>query len=448
MSDVYQHTMELLSVLRGFTNPTPLPTRELRLDAVAMLGQGLAPSLVAALPNLQSLELILQPSLSAALSGATQLTELALRLEVSTLEAVAPLSSLRSLKSLRLDECGPDLLAPLLSPLTALTSLRLGSTWAGLTGAVLAGLPSLAVLHADCMTLSVDTLAQLSSLTELAAWSLEFSDAGQQVMQATPPRCEWHLPLKLARVQLEHQTPEELAAISRSSPVHQLEWDITFELGHPLNYDSDLDALTERGEAVLAAAFRALAGRMANGSKIVVSAPPLMRPADGGAEVGLGRNHATWLEAVARAGVTELVLNCPAALTHQSLTSLASNTHLKTLDLYRADLRPFAGLMALAGAPGLEKLVLDAREWFDGPWLDSQFKPPSAEALVAVFVVAGAAAEEQALTAALARLAATLTLAGAEGSGSLSGASLAQGGVDLEATPALCGWRAELAVTL
>ncbi|KAG2482911.1 hypothetical protein HYH03_018191 [Edaphochlamys debaryana] len=72
----------------------------------------------------------------------------------------------------------------------------------------------------------------------------------------------------------------------------------------------------------------------------------------------------------------------------------------------------------------------------------------AAEALVAVFVVAGAAAEEQALTAALARLAATLTLAGAEGGGSLSGASLAQGVVDLEATPALCGWRAELTVTL
>ncbi|KAG2449036.1 hypothetical protein HYH02_005788 [Chlamydomonas schloesseri] len=73
----------------------------------------------------------------------------------------------------------------------------------------------------------------------------------------------------------------------------------------------------------------------------------------------------------------------------------------------------------------------------------------AAEPLVACFVFGG---EEAALVAALAqRLSGVLTLRGAAGgagggSGSLSGASLAQGVVDLELTPALCSWSAELEV--
>ncbi|GIL95684.1 hypothetical protein Vretimale_1657 [Volvox reticuliferus] len=67
---------------------------------------------------------------------------------------------------------------------------------------------------------------------------------------------------------------------------------------------------------------------------------------------------------------------------------------------------------------------------------------------VASFAVDEAVASETALSAALVRLNAKLLLLGAGGSGTLSGASLAQGVVDLEMTPSLCGWRAELNATL
>eukprot|EP00198_Chlamydomonas_reinhardtii_P000692 XP_001690027.1 predicted protein [Chlamydomonas reinhardtii] len=72
----------------------------------------------------------------------------------------------------------------------------------------------------------------------------------------------------------------------------------------------------------------------------------------------------------------------------------------------------------------------------------------AAEPLVACFLFGG---EEAALVAALAqRLSGVLVLrgvvGGAGGSGSLSGASLAQGVVELELTPALCSWSAELEV--
>ena len=44
------------------------------------------------------------------------------------------------------------------------------------------------------------------------------------------------------------------------------------------------------------------------------------------------------------------------------------------------------------------------------------------------------------------RCSARLVLSGADGSGGLSGLSLAQGVVELEATPTHVGWRAELSV--
>ncbi|GLI70063.1 hypothetical protein VaNZ11_014834 [Volvox africanus] len=67
---------------------------------------------------------------------------------------------------------------------------------------------------------------------------------------------------------------------------------------------------------------------------------------------------------------------------------------------------------------------------------------------LASFAVDEAVASEAALPAALVRLNAKLSLLGADGSGTLTGASLAQGVVDLEVTPSLCGWRAELTATL
>ncbi|GIL44075.1 hypothetical protein Vafri_1636 [Volvox africanus] len=67
---------------------------------------------------------------------------------------------------------------------------------------------------------------------------------------------------------------------------------------------------------------------------------------------------------------------------------------------------------------------------------------------LATFAVDEAVANEAAISAALVRLNAKLSLLGADGSGTLSGASLAQGVVDLEVTPSLCGWRAELFATL
>lgn len=66
------------------------------------------------------------------------------------------------------------------------------------------------------------------------------------------------------------------------------------------------------------------------------------------------------------------------------------------------------------------------------------------EPFVASFIVGEAAADEAALAAALARLSAKLTLRGVD---SLSGAVLAQGVVDLELSPSLCGWRAELSLS-
>ncbi|EFJ40175.1 hypothetical protein VOLCADRAFT_108314 [Volvox carteri f. nagariensis] len=58
---------------------------------------------------------------------------------------------------------------------------------------------------------------------------------------------------------------------------------------------------------------------------------------------------------------------------------------------------------------------------------------------VASFVVGEAVADETALTAALTRLSARMSLRGADGSGTLSGAALAQGVVEMELTPALSG---------
>ncbi len=83
----------------------------------------------------------------------------------------------------------------------------------------------------------------------------------------------------------------------------------------------------------------------------------------------------------------------------------------------------------------------------------------SADAFVAAFLVEpppatpgttgladGSAAA--ALAAALQRLAARVVLRGAERGGTLSGAGLAQGVVEMEETPGLCGWSAEVTAAL
>ncbi|KAG2482907.1 hypothetical protein HYH03_018189 [Edaphochlamys debaryana] len=118
---------------------------------------------------------------------------------------------------------------------------------------------------------------------------------------------------------------------------------------------------------------------MAESSNVMIGGSRSLLPVGGEAEVGPGRrNHTPWLQAVARAGVPELILNCSAVLTHQDLATLASNARLDTLELHGADLRPFAGLMALSGSARLERLVVDTDYWFAGEAHDGPFDPPSA----------------------------------------------------------------------
>ncbi|GLC46712.1 hypothetical protein PLESTB_001355400 [Pleodorina starrii] len=85
-----------------------------------------------------------------------------------------------------------------------------------------------------------------------------------------------------------------------------------------------------------------------------------------------------------------------------------------------------------------------------GPVASLDNSGTATQPFVASFVVGevtGVAVDEAALAAALGRLSAKLTLRGADGSGTLSGAALAQGVVELEWTPSLCEWRAEMTAT-
>ncbi|KAG2483235.1 hypothetical protein HYH03_017892 [Edaphochlamys debaryana] len=335
------------------------------------------------------------PRLAQALSGGTQLTTLMAYVRLDRAGVAEPLSRLRSLKDLLVSFCEQPLLAPLLSPLTALTSLRLGSTSCELPAAALTGLHSLANLSATYSTLSVSTLAQLSSLTGLCAQALILSDDDRQALQTAPHRCDWRLPAKLEDVYLEEQAADVLGAM-RGSPAHVAKWEMHLTAGQAfldlqgvLSEDDFLVTLTERGEAGLASCMEFLAGRMSRDSEIYLDLHcyPIL-PVGGLAEAGPGwRNHTPWLSPLARAGVPELILE-HLALSEEDFGAVASNAQLRKLQVYETCRYPWRALLQLAEAPALEKLGVDIDKWC-GEEQVGPFAPPPDAASVLATLLAG-----------------------------------------------------------
>ncbi|KAG2487582.1 hypothetical protein HYH03_013861 [Edaphochlamys debaryana] len=420
---IHRSSQQLLQPFADASAIAPLPTRDLHLES---LTADSAVLLVSAFPCLQRLELelaaqyrwtrqpwsdtelvaaldvllnpdngarqltdlslqprwqaMLTPALAAALSAGTRLQRLGLAFGLYEPDQVAPLACLTALQSLGISECEPGLLAPLLCPLTGLTSLKLGSTEALLPLEHLASLRALSDLEAWFCTLDLDTLSRLESLRELLVGGLVLPSNGLND-HSTPGPSEawgsgatWQLPSQLSALYLCKQAPEVLHAL-RASPLRLLTWDLNLELQRGTHYDEASGGLTEFGEVALSSAAGFLAGRMDGGSCIRVKPRDLSRllPVGGVEEAGPGRrDHTAWLEALGRAGVPSLVLD-GVDLEHADLEALARHAGLKVLDLPNPGpaqpgsplLYPLDGLLPLSCAPGLETLALGIDLWCD-----------------------------------------------------------------------------------
>ncbi|KAG2487575.1 hypothetical protein HYH03_013854 [Edaphochlamys debaryana] len=405
---------QLLLPFAELKSASPLPTRELRIDATA-LSQPAADLIAAAFPELESIEMPhvfsniplghkalgaavktllspglgtarltsmnlhrvpLSPSLGAALSGATQLTKLASGLKVEGMEQVTALASLRSLEALSFRYCEPpELFSPLLTPLTGLRSLSMPCQQGELPAAF-SCLTSLELLVARSANLRVDTLSQLAGLEELRVARLTNppAEAGAGAGLLGEAAARWTLPTRLKEVHLTSQAPEVLQAL-RYSPVRQLSWELKLTLSRGLTFDKTTSALTEEGESALCSAADFLAGRLNDRSRLEVSRPwrflgfdvkdrTLVLPVGGAAEAGPGRrNHTAWLEALGRAGVPRLELD-GFALSNEDMAAMATNARLKELKLPASTSCPVSGLLLVAAhCRELGDLELYADSW-------------------------------------------------------------------------------------
>ncbi|KAG2481968.1 hypothetical protein HYH03_019075 [Edaphochlamys debaryana] len=329
-------------------------------------------------PHLAFLDLLYAPNtpvVRRALSGATQLTGLKLGV-VDTAEEIQAFTTLTSLRTLEVT-CEVDpVLQALLSPLTALTSLRLRGD--GHLSPALAGLPRLASLDYSTGHLDVSVLATLTALTKLRVSALTLPEAAGDAFEALAAPVHphpWQLPPQLKSIVLDFQAPEPLYAL-RSSPVQKLTWFIDrvqLEEDTHLDYSDDDEegqavTLTPHGEAALCALADFLAGRLDEDSWIgMVTAAEQgslpIRCVGGAEEAGPGRrSHTVWLEAMGRAGIPQLELNC-LALNYQDFGALAGHTGLKVLQLGEYLQYPLSALLSLPLMPSLERLELNGDLW-------------------------------------------------------------------------------------
>ncbi|KAG2482913.1 hypothetical protein HYH03_018193 [Edaphochlamys debaryana] len=160
---------------------------------------------------------------------------------------------------------------------------------------------------------------------------------------------------------LTRQPPEVLPALRAAKALAR--WDVRLALGRQYGEDG---ALLPEAEVALCRAVGVMRGMGVEKAALRVSAAGIrIQPVGGQAEVGPGRrNHAPWLEAVAKLGVTRLTLQS-IALSHQDMDTLSRCSSLQTLELVCTSY-PVSALPRLARLPSLGFLALDCDFWVTG----------------------------------------------------------------------------------